>query len=109
MFLSTQPLPCHGACAVVSSQRPLSPKVPEHLTYDDFWARYFFRAEAVAKGEAERGGMSFPRDGENKESIAMHRDGDCGIWCTLDATSMGVADGVSRGFGLQACLRRAWW
>ncbi|CAB1103617.1 unnamed protein product [Ectocarpus sp. CCAP 1310/34] len=37
--------------------------VPEHLTYDDFWTRYFFRAEKVAKGKAG-GGMSFPNEGE---------------------------------------------
>lgn len=53
--------PCPGHqndCA----PRPLL-KVPEHLTYDDFWTRYFFRAEKVAKGKAG-GGVSFPNEGK---------------------------------------------
>ncbi|CAM9444203.1 unnamed protein product, partial [Sphacelaria rigidula] len=36
--------------------------VPEHVSYDDFWSRYFFRTEMVAKGRPL--GMSFPNDGE---------------------------------------------
>lgn len=45
------------------SLAPIVPQVPEYLTYDDFWTRYFFRAEGVAKGKAA-GGMSFPGAGE---------------------------------------------
>ena len=45
----------------------LSAKVPEHVTYDDFWTRYFFRAERVASGKTD-GGMSFPPDGKRERS-----------------------------------------
>eukprot|EP00752_Nemacystus_decipiens_P006231 g5621.t1 len=49
--------------------------VPEHVTYDDFWARYFFRAERVASGKTE-GGMSFPPDdeGEDEEEFGWGED-----------------------------------
>lgn len=42
---------------------PASPKVPEHLTYDEFWARYFFRAAGLAKGKAT-GAIPFPDVGK---------------------------------------------
>ncbi|CAM9374308.1 unnamed protein product, partial [Laminaria digitata] len=40
--------------------------VPEHLSYEDFWSRYFFRSERVAEGKGG-GGMSFPCDGEEED------------------------------------------
>lgn len=43
----------------------LPPKVPEHVSYDDFWTRYFFRADKVASGKAD-GGMPFPPDGTSE-------------------------------------------
>ncbi|CAM9834924.1 unnamed protein product [Scytosiphon promiscuus] len=47
--------------------------VPQHLTYDDFWARYFFRAEGVAKGKAG-GGISFPQDDDDDEDFGWGED-----------------------------------
>lgn len=56
--------PPFSPCTLPRLCCPVPQKVPEHVTYDEFWTRYFFRAERVASGKAD-GGM-FPPDGKRE-------------------------------------------
>ena len=49
------------------------------MTYDDFWTRYFFRAERMASGKAD-GGMSFPPDGRKKRERERERERERARW-----------------------------